>query len=205
MDSIPGLARSPGEGDSNPPQYSCLKNPMDRGAWQATVLHGFRHDWPDLACMHHVPQYSHGSESCCACVFTTSPPWPTAAQVALLSHSVVSDSLWLHELQHTRLSCPLPPPGVYSNSCTLSQWCHPTISSSVVPFSSCISAFSSESVLHIRWPKYWSFTFSISFSNENSGLVSFRMDWFDLLEVQGTLKSLFQHHSSKAQLSLWSN
>ena len=141
MDSIPGLARSPGEGDSNPPQYSCLKNPMDRGAWQATVLHGFRHDWPDLACMHHVPQYSHGSESCCACVFTTSPPWPTAAQVALLSHSVVSDSLWLHELQHTRLSCPLPPPGVYSNSCTLSQWCHPTISSSVVPFSSCFQSF----------------------------------------------------------------
>ena len=60
-----------------------------------------------------------------------------------------------------------------------------------------IRVFSSESVLHIRWPKYWSFNFSISPSNENSGLISFRMDWLDLLAVQGTLKSLLQHHSSK--------
>ena len=73
-----------------------------------------------------------------------------------------------------------------------------------------IRVFSNESVLHIKWPKYWSFSFSISPSNEYSGLISFRMDWFDLLEGQGTLKSLLQHHSSKhqffsAQLSLWSN
>ena len=77
-----------------------------------------------------------------------------------------------------------------------------------------IRVFSSESVLHIRWPKYWSFSFSISPSNECSGLISFRMDWLDLLVVQGTLKSLLQHHSSSvvkkhqffsAQLSLWSN
>ena len=65
-----------------------------------------------------------------------------------------------------------------------------------------IRVFSSESVLHIRWLKYWSFSFSISPSNEYSGLVSFRMDWFDLLAVQGTLKSLLQHHSSKASI-LW--
>ena len=65
-----------------------------------------------------------------------------------------------------------------------------------------IRVFSSESVLHIKWPKYWSFTFSISPSNEYSGLISFRMDWFYVLEVQGTLKSLLQHHSSKA-LVLW--
>src|SRR5574340_765588 len=65
-----------------------------------------------------------------------------------------------------------------------------------------ISVFSNESVLHIRWPKYWSFSLSISPSNEYSGLISFRMDWLDLLEVQGTLKSLFQHHSSKASI-LW--
>ena len=63
-----------------------------------------------------------------------------------------------------------------------------------------IRVFSNESVLPIRWPKYWSFTFSISPSNEYSGLISFRIDWFDLLAVQGTLKSLFQHHSSKASI-----
>ena len=63
-----------------------------------------------------------------------------------------------------------------------------------------IRVFSNESVLHIRWPKYWSFSFSISPSNEYSGLISFRMDWFDLLAVQGTLKSLLQHHSSKASI-----
>ena len=63
-----------------------------------------------------------------------------------------------------------------------------------------IRVFSKESVLHIRWPKYWSFSFSISRSNEDSGLISFRMDWLDLLAVQGTLKSLLQHHSSKASI-----
>ena len=90
-------------------------------------------------------------------------------------------------------SLPSPSPGACSNSCLLSQWCHPSISSSVVPFSSCLqsfpaSVFSSESVLCIRWPKYWIFSFSISPSNDYSGLISFRMDWFDLLAVQGTLE-----------------
>ena len=66
----------------------------------------------------------------------------------------------------------------------------------------CIRVFFNESVLHIRWPKYWSFNFSISPSNEYSGLISFRIDWFDLLAVQGTFKSLLQHHSSKASI-LW--
>ena len=90
---------------------------------------------------------------------------------------------------------------------SISQWCHPTISSSVslllLPsiFPS-IRVFSKESVLHIRWPKYWSFSFNISPSNEYSGLISFRIDWFDLLAVQETLKSLLQHHSSKASI-LW--
>ena len=94
-------------------------------------------------------------------------------------------------------------PRVYSNSCPLSQCCHPTTSSSVVPFSSHLQPFpasgSNESVLCIRWPKYWSFSFSMSPSNEYSGLISFRMNWLDLLFVQGTLKSL-QHHSSKASI-----
>ena len=83
-------------------------------------------------------------------------------------------------------------------------WCHPTISSSLIPFSSGLQCFSesNESVLHIRWPKYWSFSFSIRPSNVYSGLISFRMDFFrlDFLAVQGTLKSLLQHHSSKTSI-----
>ena len=123
-----------------------------------------------------------------------------------VSRSVMSDSLWPHGLQHTRLPCPSPPSRAW-NSCALSRWCHPTISSSVIPFSSCLQSFPasrsfSMSQLFIRWPKYWSFSFSISPSNEYSGLISFRMDWLDLLAVQGTLKSLLQHHSSKASV-LW--
>ena len=126
-----------------------------------------------------------------------------------VSRSVLSDSLQPHGLQHARPPCPLPTPGVYSNLCPLSWCCHPTISFSVVPFSSCLqsfpaSVFSNESVLCIRWPKYWSFSFSISPSNEHPGPISFRMDWLDLPEVQGTLKSLLQHHSSKASISVLS-
>ena len=103
---------------------------------------------------------------------------------------------------------PSPTPEAYSNTCPLSQWCHPTISSSVVPFSSCpqsfpaIRVFSNESILRIRWPKDWSFSFNINPSNEYAGLISFKMDWLDLLAVQRTLKSLLQHHSSKASI-LW--
>ena len=94
---------------------------------------------------------------------------------------------------------------IYSNSCPLSQWCQPTISSCrpllLLPsmFSS-IRVFSNESVLCIRWPKYWSFSFSISPSNEYLGLISFRIDWLDLLAIQETFRSLLQHHSSKASI-----
>ena len=112
------------------------------------------------------------------------------------SCSVMSDSLRPPGLQHARLPCLLPTPGAYSNSCPSSWWCHPTIS--VVPSFSSIRVFSNESVLCNMWPKYWSFSFSSSPSNEYSGLISFRMDWLDLLAVQGTLKSLLQNHSSKA-------
>ena len=123
-----------------------------------------------------------------------------------LSRSAVSDSLTPHGLQHNRSPCQSPTPGVYSNSCPSSQYCHPTISSAVLPFYSHLESFlvswffSNESVLRIRWPKNWRFSFSISPSNEYSGLISFRMDWFNLLAVQGTLKSLHQHHSSKASI-----
>ena len=97
-------------------------------------------------------------------------------------------------------------PGACSDSCPLSWWCHPTISScrpllllpSIFPI---IRVFSNESALHIKWPKCWSFSFSISPSKEYSGLISFRMDWLDLLAVQGTLKNV-QHHSLKASI-LW--
>ena len=122
------------------------------------------------------------------------------------SCSVVSDSLQPHELQHARPPCPSPNPGVHSDSHPSSQWCHPAISSSVIPFSSCpqippsIRVFSNESTLHMRWSKYWSFSFSTIPSKEIPGLISFRMDWLDLLAVQGTLKSLLQHHSSTASI-----
>ena len=114
----------------------------------------------------------------------------------------MSDSLQPHGLQQARLPCPSPTPGACSRSCPLSQWCHSTISSSVIPFSSFLQSFpaSKESLLHITWPKYWSFSFSIIPSSQYSEPISFRMDWLDLLAVQGTLKSLFQHHSSKASI-----
>ena len=123
----------------------------------------------------------------------------------LFSNSVISDSLRPHGLQHTRLPCPSPPPRACSNSCPLSWWCHPTIFSSVMPVSSCLQTFAASgsflmSPLCIRWPVYWSFNFSISPSNEYLGLISFRMDWFDLLAVQESLKSLLQHHSLKASI-----
>ena len=123
------------------------------------------------------------------------------------SHSVVSNSLRPHGLQHIRLPSPSTL-RVCSNLCPLSQWCHPTISiilccpllllPSVFPS---IRVFSNKSALYIRWPNY-SFSFSICPSKEYLGLISFRIYWFDLLAVQGTLKSLFQHPSSEASI-LW--
>ena len=118
------------------------------------------------------------------------------------SRSFVSNSLWPRRLQHTRLSCPSLSLRVCSNSNPLSQWCYPTTSPLSPPlfllpsvFPS-IRVFSNESSLHIRWY----FSFSISPSKEYLGLISFRIDWFDVLAVRGTLKSLLQHHSSKASI-----
>ena len=118
------------------------------------------------------------------------------------SCTVKYDSLRPHGLQHARLPCPLPAPGAWlklmsielgmpSNHLIL---CRPLLLPSISPS---IRVFSIESVLHIRWPKDWSFSFSISTSNEYSGLISFKIDWFHLLAVQGAFKSLFQHHNSK--------
>ena len=110
------------------------------------------------------------------------------------SCSVMSDSLWPHGLQHARLPCPSPTPGACANSCPSSRWCHPTISSSLIPFSSCLQSFPTSASFPMSQfftsggPKYWSFSFSISPYNEYSGLISLRMDWFDLLAVLETLK-----------------
>ena len=119
----------------------------------------------------------------------------------------MSDSLRPHELQDARPPCPSPTPGVHSNTSIESVMpfshlilCHPLLLLPPVPPS--IRVFSNESTLCMRWLKYWSFSFSISPSKEHPGLISFRMDWLDLLAVQGTLKSLLQHHSSgKEQIS----
>ena len=108
-----------------------------------------------------------------------------------------------------RPPCPSPTPRAYPNSCSLSRWCHLNISScrpllllpSIFPN---IGVFSNESALHIRWPKYWSFSFNIIPSNEHPGPISMRIDSLDLLAVQGTLKSLLQHHSSEASIFLCS-
>ena len=123
---------------------------------------------------------------------------------AHFSCSIVSDSSWPHGQEHDRLPCPLPTPRAYLNSCSLSQWCHPAISSSVVPFSSHLQSFpASESFQISQFFASHGQSIGVSASasvNEYSGLISFRIDWFDLLVVQGTLKSLLQHHSSKASI-----
>ena len=123
-----------------------------------------------------------------------------------VNHSVVSDSLRPHESEQARPPCPSPTPGVYPNSCPIELvmpssnliLCRPLLLLPPIPPS--IRVFSNESALHKRWPKYWNFSFSISPSNEHPRLISFRMDWLELLAVQGTLKSLLQHHNSKASI-----
>ena len=138
---------------------------------------------------------------------------PYSPVTSIVAHSfIVSDSLWSHGLQHARLPCPSPSPRVCSNSCSLSQWCRPTISCSCCPlfflpstFLS-ITVFDSESVLRIRWPRYWSF--NLSPSNEYSWLISFRIDWFDHSKKLSRVFSntiVWKHQFFSTQPSLWSN
>ena len=121
---------------------------------------------------------------------------------------VVHYSLQPHGLQHTRLSCHSLSARVCSNSCPLSQWCY--LSHTLPPYLllpsvfPSITVFSSESGFHIRLPKYWSFSFSISPSNEYSGLISFTIDWFNLPAVLEILKSLLHHHNLKASILQYS-
>ena len=120
----------------------------------------------------------------------------------------LSDSLWPHESQHARPPCPSPTPGVHSDSTSIESvmpsshliLCRPLLL--LPPIRPSIRVFSNESTLPMRWPKSWSFSFSIVPSKEHPGLISFIMDRLDVLAVQGTLKSLLQHHSSKASI-LW--
>ena len=150
----------------------------------------------------------------------SSPPFPSSfsfhfpyikltATINFLKYQLgsVAQSCQLFATSQTaacQASLSITTPGACSNSSPSSQWCHPTISSFVI-LSSCLksfpaSVFSKESVLHIRCPRCWSFSFSISPCNEDSGLIFFRTDWFDLLAVQGTLKNLLQHHSSETSI-----
>ena len=163
----PGSGRTPGVGNGIPLQFSYLEKSMAREGWglQSMGLQRVRHDC--------VTKYM--------------------VDLLLFSHSVMSDSLWLYGLQHAKFPCPSPSPGVCSNWYLLSQWFQWTILSSAVLFSSClqipsIRIFSDESSLCIRGPKYWSFSFSNSPSNDYSRLISFRIDRFDLLAVQGLPK-----------------
>ena len=134
--------------------------------------------------------------------------------ISQFSHSVMFDSLRPHEPQYARPPCPSPTAKVHTNPCPLSWWCHQTISSCQSPSPalnlSQIRVFSNESVLCIKWPKYWSFSFNISPSNEHPRLISLRMEWLDFLAVQGTLRVFSnttgqKHQFFSAQLSLQSN
>ena len=189
---------------------------MDRVAWwvtahgvtkNGTLLSNWTRAWVTQFLFHDIVSFS-----ILASIYTSYhklqvtslgkiPKSPLSVGFCQFSLSVMSDSLQNHALQPLRLSCPSPTPGAFSNSCPLSQWCHSTISSSAVPFS-CLQFFPASQTLpvsQIKWPKYWSFRFSISPSNEYSGLISSKIDWLDLLVAQRTLKSLLQHHSSKHQ------
>ena len=128
--------------------------------------------------------------------------WKACYVSVQFSHSVMSNSLRLHESQHARLSITISRSSLKLTSIESVMpsshliLCHPLLLLAPIPTS--IRVFSNESTVCMRWPKYWSFSFSIIPSKEHPGLISFKMDWLDLLAVQGTLKSLLQHHTSKA-------
>ena len=150
--------------------------------WMFNIRRRKKNNWHLLHAKDHSRHFSSVQFSCSVVSRLFATPWITARQASLS-----------------------PTPRVYPNSCPLSRWCHLAISSSVVPFSSCPQSpqhqsLSNESTLCMRWPKYWSFSFSIIPSKEIPGLISFRMDWLDLFAGQGTLKSLLQHHRSKASI-----
>ena len=164
LSSIPGSGSSPGEGNGNPLQCSCLENPRDGGAsWAA--IYGVAQSQTRLKRL--------------------SSSNRTPACQASLSFTISRSCLRLMSIESVMPSSHL-------------ILCHPLFFLPPIPPS--IRVFSNESTLRMRWPKYWRCSFNISPSNEHLGLMSFRMDWLDLLAVQGTLKSHLQHHSSKASI-----
>ena len=168
-----------GEGNGNPLQCSCLENPRDGGAWCAAV-YGVAQIRTRLKRL----SSSSVAVSLLSIVQLFATPW-TAAHQASLYFTIFQSWLKLISIESV-----MPP-----NHLILYRSLH--LLTSIFPS---IRVCSSESALCIRWPEYCSFSFSISPSNEYPGLISFRIDWFDLLAVQGTLKSLLQHHSSKASI-----
>ena len=191
-----------GEGNGNPLQYSCLGNPMDRGAWLATV-HGVVKSWTQLSGFTFTFHFHELKKE-------------------MATHS----SILVWKIPGTEEPGGLPPMGSQSRKRRMRLSSSSSMSiESVMPSNDLIlcrplllppsifpsiRVFPNESAFCIRWPKYWSFRFNIRPSSENPRLISFRMDWLDLLAVQGTLKTLLQHHSSKhhffgAQLSLQSS
>ena len=159
---------------------------MDRGTWLA-IVHAVAKSWPGLSrgtCRH--AELNH-----CAAYLRLTQHCESAMLLLLFSGPVMPSSLWLHGLQHTRPPCLLASPGVCPSSCSLHWWCHPAISSSDAFYSSCPWSFpasetlSNELSVRIRWPKYWSFSFSISPSSEYSGLISFKSDWLISLLSKG--------------------
>ena len=194
LDSIPGLGRSPGKGKGYPLQYSGLENSMDY------KVHGVTKSRTRLSNFHlnislEMTRRTDSVQFSRSVVSNSLQTTRTAARQASLS---ISNSWSLLKLMSIESVMP-------SNHLI---FCHPLLLlCSIFPS---IRVLSNESALHIRWRKYWSFSCSISPSSEYSRLISFRIDWFDLLLVQRTLKSLLQHHSSKhqffgTQLSLRSN
>ena len=205
-----------GEGNGNQLQYSFLDNSMDRGSWWATVhrVKIFGHNWVTST---FTFQGMKESQWCATALILAQETWLLTFQefesddctlvvvVQSLSHVQLFATQWTAARQASLsftisqsllklMSIELVMPSSHLILC-LPLLLPPSISPST-------RVFSNESVLRIRWPKYWSFSINNSPSNEHSGLISIRMDWLDLLAVQGTLKSLLQHHSSKASM-LW--
>ena len=176
--------------DCGPPSYSV------HGISQARIL-----EWAAIS-------FSRGPSSprdqiCISCIGRQILyHWATFSSVQF-SHSVVSDSLRPHELQHARPPCPSSTPGVHSNSCPLTRWCHPIISSSVVPVSSCPQSLPASGSFQMSQLFTWggqSIGVSYLASVLPMNIQDWSMDWLDLLAVQGILKSLLQHHSSKVSI-----
>ena len=178
-----------GEGNGNPLHYSCLENPMDRGAWWAAVYGVTQSQtWLKRLSMHTYLGEGNGNplQYCCL-----ENPRDRGAWLAAV-YGVTQSRTWLKRLSSSSMSFKTVMPSHHLILC-LPFLLLPSIFPS-------IRVFSNESVFRIRWPTYWSFSVNISPSNEYSGLISFRMDWLDLLAVQGTLKSPLQHRSSKASI-----